>query len=196
MTKRFELIAIGASAGGVTAVQGLLRRLPEGFSVPIAVVQHVRAAPRVDLATVYPVPPGYRLFEVEDKMPVEERRIYMAPPDYHLLLDKDGYFSLSQDEPVHFSRPSIDVFFESVAEALQERALGILLTGANGDGAEGLKAMADAGATTIVQKPSDAEFPTMPRAALDLFEPDHVLTLDAISAVLPSLAARSEEARV
>jgi two-component system, chemotaxis family, protein-glutamate methylesterase/glutaminase len=189
MTTSFELIAIGASAGGVTAIQSIAAILPENFDTPIAVVQHVRAAPRIDLGLVYRTAHGVRVFEVEDKMPIERRAIYMAPPDYHLLVERDGSFSLSQDDPVHFSRPSIDVFFESVAFAYGPRALGILLTGANADGAAGLAAMSRAGAETIVQKPSDAEFATMPEAALKLFEPDRVLTLSQLRTFVLELSS-------
>lgn len=182
-----EIIAIGASAGGVSAVQNLLRGFGPVVRAPIVVVQHLARSPRTDLSMVYVAGDARQVVEVEDKMSIQPMHVYMASPDYHLLVEKDRTFALTQDEPMHFSRPSIDVFFRSVAEVYGEGAVGILLTGANRDGADGLCRIRDAGGLTIVQSPETAEVSVMPRAALDLCEHDEVLPLEKISSLVSGL---------
>ena len=171
------LLAIGASAGGVHAIRELLRLLPDSFTVPIVIVQHLPRGPRLDFNMIYGYRPGRRIVEVEDKMMPRPGDVVMAAPDYHLSVERDGTLSLSQDAPVHYSRPSIDVFFKSVALSYGPRSVGFLMSGANHDGAEGLLHLHRAGAVTLVQDPKEAENATMPNSALALFEPDHVLTL-------------------
>lgn len=175
-----RLIAVGASAGGVTAVQKLLNRLPVTFTAPIAVVLHLPANAVVDHALVFGSTTR-KIVEAFDKLPAESNGVYFAPPGYHLLLEKDLTFSLSQDEPVHYSRPSIDVFFDSVAHAIGPYAAGVLMTGANADGADGLFEMHQAGGFTCVQDPEEAEVNVMPRAALELFKPAFVGGVMAIA---------------
>ena len=124
--------------------------------------------------------------EVEDKAPIVAGNVYVAPPDYHLLIER-GYFSLSTEEPVHFSRPSIDVTFVSAADTYGERSVGVVLTGANADGSRGLKRIADRGGLALVQSPETAESPTMPAAALRCVPDARSLTIAQIAEVLTAL---------
>lgn len=184
--KQIQFCAIGASAGGVMAIRKLLANLDDFFSIPIGVVQHLPATSRIDVGMIYSV--GIRtVLEIEDKMPIEPTHVYMAPPAYHVLLERDGSFALTQDEPENYSRPSIDVFFHSAARTFGENCLGILLTGANTDGASGLAAIGEAGGLTIAQDLDEAECDTMPRSAIELRTPDAVLKLDEIAKFLNSL---------
>jgi two-component system chemotaxis response regulator CheB len=160
------LVAIGASAGAVEALQGLLPAIPASFRAALVIVVHLPAGRRSHLAELFGQLCALRTCEAEDKATIEPGTIYFAPSDYHLLVERDGTLSLSIDEPVHFSRPSIDVLFESAARAGGSHVLGILLSGANADGAEGLAAIAARGGLTWVQTPASARSPTMPEAAL------------------------------
>lgn len=185
--QEIKLVGIGASAGGVSAVQQILRGLSPAVEVPIVVVQHLAKQPRGDLRAVYGHGVSRNIIEVEDKMPLRPRTVYMAAPDYHILVEKDACFALSQDEPVHFSRPSIDVFFESAAESFGKSIVAILLTGANRDGAEGLCRIREKGGLTIVQEPDEAECDTMPKAALSLCAQDKVLRIAQIAPFINAL---------
>jgi two-component system chemotaxis response regulator CheB len=127
------------------------------------------------------------LREAEDKEPIQAGTVYFAPPDYHMLIDGGPQIALSADELVNFSRPSIDVLFDSAADIYSDRLLGIILTGANNDGAEGMRAIHNAGGITIVQHPSDAQAPQMPRFALAETNVDYVLPLDEIVTLLQTL---------
>lgn len=162
----------------------MLRRffeiLPSGFEIPIIVVQHLPRGPRLDLELIYGRRGGRRYVEAEDKYRPRSGDVVMAVPDFHLALDDEGALVLSQDEPVHYSRPSIDVFFESAANGLKRDVAAVLLSGANHDGALGLLCVKRAGGVTIVQDPHEAQTPTMPQSALDLFEPDFVGGIDSI----------------
>ncbi len=181
-------VAIGASAGAVEALMQLLPELPADLGVPVLVVVHVPADRRSALPQVFERVCALPTREAEDKIMPEPSTIYFAPSDYHLLVERDGTLALSVDEPVHHSRPSIDVLFDSVAEAHGKRALGILLSGASRDGADGLARLHRAGAHTWVQEPSTASVPVMPRAALALAP--HV-TLDPRSMGLAMAAWRT-----
>ncbi|MES2855241.1 MAG: chemotaxis protein CheB [Bdellovibrionota bacterium] len=193
--KNFKGVFIGASAGGVTAIQELLAAIPGDFDWPIVVVQHLPAKSRIDMKQVYPSGNNRTIVEVEDKILLEPRHVYFATPDYHLLIEPDLSVCLSQDEHVNFSRPSIDIFFSSIAHSLKENAVGILLTGANSDGAAGLKEMHECGALTIVQDPNDAEFSEMPGAAVAMFKPTQILPLDGIKKFLAVMAERKSNRR-
>lgn len=182
--REISAILVGTSAGGVTAIQVLLQSLPTNFRLPIIFVQHLPTDSNIDPALIYSRYYNGEILEALDKMPAETRHIYFAPPNYHLSLEKDLTFSLSQDDPVHFARPSIDVLFESAAINIGPRACGVLLTGANDDGASGLKAIASCGGSTFVQDPAQAEAPTMPKAALQVMKPDFVGSLPAIAEAL------------
>lgn len=161
-----EAIAIGASSGAVEAISAILTRLPENFPLPIFVVVHVPADRASALVGVFQSKSPLKICEAEDKEPIQPACVYLAPPDYHLLIETDKQsVSLSSEEPVHYSRPAIDVLFETAADAYGPGLVGIVLTGANDDGAAGLRCISDAGGTTIVQCPQEATSPFMPNAA-------------------------------
>lgn len=182
-----EAVVIGTSAGGLAALSRLVSGLSSHFPLPILVVQHVPAGTPTQLAEIFQRKTGLRVKEADEKEALRPATLYFAPPGYHLLLESDRSLSLSQDDAVHFSRPSIDVLFESAADALGPALLGILLTGANEDGAAGLAAIHHAGGLTIVQDPAEAEVGTMPRAALQRFAPDYLLPLRDIHQLLREL---------
>jgi len=186
---RIDAIAIGTSAGGVEALSILLPALPAGLRAPVFIVLHLpRERPSL-LAEIFAPKCALKVKEAEDKMRVEPGTVYFAPPDYHLLLDEGPQLALSIDELVHFSRPSIDVLFESAADIYGERLMGIILTGANDDGAAGLAAIHRAGGMTIVQEPDSAQVPLMALAALRRTAADFVLPLKGIAGLLQSLAS-------
>jgi two-component system chemotaxis response regulator CheB len=185
----FGLITMGASWGGLHAIETVLVGLPAEFPTPIAIAQH-RAADSGSgaLTRMLSVRSGLEVREVEDKEPIEAGRVYLAPSDYHLLVEPDG-FSLSTDETVQHSRPSIDVLFDSAADIYADRLVGVILTGANADGAYGLRRVKRRGGVTIVQDPDSAEKRAMPEAAIATGAADHVVPLDAIAPKLAELAA-------
>lgn len=168
MTEPFDLLVVGGSAGALEAVVELVGALPLSVACPIAIVLHI--PPRVPslLPSVLARATARPVREAEDKEPLAPHTIYVAPPDYHLLVERDRHVSLSVDEPVHFSRPSIDVLFESAADALGARVAALLLSGSNEDGARGLARVATAGGLALVQDPAAAAFSTMPAAGARL----------------------------
>jgi two-component system chemotaxis response regulator CheB len=180
-------IVIGASAGGIEALSVLLPALPAGLLASVFIVVHIPRDTPSMLQEVFAPRCALPVLEAEDKLPVLAGSVYFAPPDYHLLIDAGPHIALSTDELVNFSRPSIDVLFESAADIYGAGLLGILLTGANQDGAAGLEAVANAGGMTIVQDPATARSPQMPEAAIRRRLPDRVLTLDQIAQCLRSL---------
>ena len=186
----YDVIAIGASWGGLQAVGTLLEGIPPELDQAIVVAQHRSPeAGRGVLESLLQRHIGRPVSEPGDKETIERRRVYVAPADYHLLVD-DGHFALSVDARVQFARPSIDVLFESVAESCGERAIGIVLTGANEDGAAGLASIKRHGGVSIVQDPGTAERRTMPDAALAAAEADAVLPLEEIAPFLYGLCCR------
>ena len=187
----YDAVVIGCSWGGLRALEQLLGDLPATFPAPIAIAQHRDADSEDDLLPRLLA--RYTTLEVADAehdAEFEAGRVLLAPPGYHMLIE-GGRVNLSVDEPVQFARPSIDVLFESAAETFGDRVIGVVLTGANNDGAAGLAAIRRRGGLAIVQDPATAERPEMPRAALAA-EPDHVLSLEAIGLAL--CAALSVEA--
>ncbi|MBO9707301.1 MAG: chemotaxis protein CheB [Caulobacter sp.] len=180
-------IVIGASAGAVQALLVLLPALPADFALTVLVVVHVPPdrdnvlVPLLRAKCLLPVK------EAEDKEPIAAGVIYFAPSDYHLLVEPDRTLALSADEPVNYSRPSIDVLFESAADAYREELVGVILTGANHDGAAGLKAVADAGGVAIVQDSGEAYATAMPDAAREASPTALTMNLDAIASYLSSL---------
>jgi two-component system chemotaxis response regulator CheB len=176
----YELICIGASWGGLDAVSRLLSDLPDEVDVPVVVAQHRHVtSTRGALADLLHVCARRPVHDVEDKMLIEPRNVYLAPPDYHLLVQR-GSFALSIDERVQFARPSIDVLFESAAYAYGAGVIGIILTGANEDGAAGLAAVKGRGGVAVIQDPEDALRRTMPDAAIAATAADAVLPLGEI----------------
>jgi two-component system chemotaxis response regulator CheB len=185
---RIDAVVIGASAGGVEALTGILPALPATFRPALLIVLHVpRERPSL-LADIFANRCALPVREADDKEPVEPGTVYFAPPDYHMLVEKSRQIALSTDEPVHYSRPSIDVLFESAADAYTDRLLGIILTGANSDGAAGLHAVHRAGGVTVVQRPDSAKVPLMVVSALQRNPADFVLSLTEIAALLKGLA--------
>ncbi|WCM94129.1 chemotaxis protein CheB [Acidovorax sp. NCPPB 2350] len=185
--RSFDAVVIGGSAGSVEALSVLLPALPAPQRAAVLVVLHLpRDRPSL-LCEIFQPRCALPLREAQDKEPVEPGTVYFAPPDYHLLIDAGPTLSLSVDDPVHFSRPSIDVLFESAADAYGERLLAILLSGANQDGAQGIAAVQAAGGATIVQDPESASMTPMPEAALQLCTPTRVLAPPRIAELLAAL---------
>lgn len=183
-TQNIDAVAIGTSAGGVEMLSALLPALRTGCRLAIFIVVHMpRERPSL-LPNIFAAKCALPVREAEDKEPVQPGTVYFAPPDYHLLLDRGPAFALSSDEPVHFSRPSIDVLFESAADIYGERLLGIILTGANEDGAQGLAAVGRAGGRTVVQEPSSALAAYLPESALQQGPVDFVLSLQQMQDLL------------
>jgi len=186
-----QAIVAGGSAGAIEALTTILPALPVDFSIPIAITLHVHPNKPSHLAQVLGMHSALLVKEAEDKEPLLPCTVYLAPPNYHLLLEAQGYFSLSVDDPVLYSRPAIDVLFDSAADAFGPALVGLLLTGASEDGARGLARIQRAGGLTLVQSPQTAAVPVMPQAALRLFSPDHVLPLAEIGPFLARLDQRS-----
>lgn len=181
------MLIVGGSAGSVTAIQKLLSLLSPDFDFPIILVQHLPSQGRIQLELVYGAYTKRKLLEAIDKMPIEDNKVYFAPPSYHLLIEKDHSFSLSQDDLVYYSRPSIQVTFESAAFSLGSDCIAVLLTGANEDGGEGLGVLRNKGALTLVQDPKTAEVPVMPQSALKPGHRHEVLSLEKIAERLSGL---------
>ncbi len=184
---RHECIVIGVSAGGMEALQKVLTVLDAGFSLPVVIVQHEAATSGGFLAHFLAGKCALPAKQAEDKEKLVPGTIYVAPPDYHLLIENDRTLALSIDAPVNYARPSIDVLFETAADAYGRALAGVILTGASVDGSRGLKKIKDAGGLTIVQDPQTAEASYMPRAALAAVEVDYVLKLEEIGHFLSAL---------
>lgn len=194
MTARnIEAIVAGGSAGALDVLVSVFSALPADFRIPVAVVLHVLPGKPSYLADVLGSRCSLAVKEAEDKEPLAPATIYVAPPNYHLLIEKNRCFSLSMDEPVHFSRPAIDVLFETAAEAYRDALAAVLLSGANEDGARGLARIKDLGGTTLVQAPETAFVRTMPEAALRLGAADCVLRPAEIGPFLRRLDRRPVE---
>jgi two-component system chemotaxis response regulator CheB len=178
--RRFEAIVIGASAGGVTALLTLLSGLPVNFRLPVISVLHLPDDRESHLAEIFQHRSRIAVREAADKANVEPGTLYFAGAGYHLSIEQDRSFSLSCEAPVHFSRPSIDLLMESAADVYGEALAGILLTGANYDGAGGLARIREKGGLSVVQDPEEAQVATMPEAAIKKLQPDLILRLDAI----------------
>ena len=187
LPSRIDAVAIGASAGGVEALTILLPALPRDMRAAVFVVLHIPRDRPSMLVELFQPKCRVRVFEAIDKAPIEPGTVYFAPPDYHLLVDHGPSLALSADELVNFSRPSVDVLFESAADVYKDRLLGIILTGASHDGAAGLSAVALAGGLTVVQDPQTAEVRVMVDAAARRRQPDRTLSLPAIAQLLGTL---------
>ncbi|MET0656831.1 MAG: chemotaxis protein CheB [Steroidobacteraceae bacterium] len=184
---KVEAVVIGGSAGSVEALSVLLPALTAESRVSVLIVIHLpreRPSMLIDLFTPRCALP---VREAQDKDPVEPGSVYFAPPDYHLLVEEGRTLALSVDEPVNFSRPSIDVLFESAADVFGPRLMGVILTGANEDGAAGLKAIRRTGGMALVQEPSSAQVPFMPAAALKAVPDCQVLGLDQLAELFQTL---------
>jgi two-component system chemotaxis response regulator CheB len=186
---RADAIVIGASAGAIQALSRILPVLPADYPVPVLVVVHIPADRSDLLAPLFQAKCRAVVKEAEDKEPILPGFVYFGPSDYHLLVEADHTLSLSADEPVLYSRPSIDVLFESAADVYGAGLTGVILTGANEDGAEGVRAVAAAGGVALVEDPATAFAPAMPSAALELCAEARSMSLDAIADYLVGLAA-------
>jgi len=176
----YDLVCLGASWGGLQAIGRILADLPEEFDLPIAIAQHRHPdSQEGTLAELLQAQTNRPVLDVEDKMAIEPRHVYVAPPNYHLLVER-GSFALSVDERIKFARPSIDVLFETAADAYGAGVIGIILTGANEDGALGLARIKKAGGVALIQDPLGAARRTMPDAAIATTMADAILPLDAI----------------
>ena len=184
-----DLVVMGSSWGGLRAVSAVLSGLPTDLAAAVVVAQHRSATSTGALARIFEVRGGLPIREVEDKDPIEPGCVYLAPADYHLLVEP-GAFSLSLEPRVQFSRPSIDVLFESAADSYGRRVMAIVLTGANEDGADGLRRVRAAGGITVVQDPAGAESAVMPAAAVATGAADKVLPLADIAPFVVQLCGR------
>ena len=189
----YRIVVVGTSWGGLHALTVLVRGLPADFALPLAIVQHRSKDSDGLLAQLLQDETALRVCEVEDKEPIEAGHVYVAPPDYHLLVD-GAHFSLTVDPPVRFSRPSIDVTFISAASACGAGTVGVVLTGANEDGALGLRRIAERGGHALVQDPATAEVATMPAAARRAVPSAAVLRLEDIAGYLMELTAPARHA--
>lgn len=185
-----DAVVLGASAGGVDALLGLLGELAPPVHAALVVVLHLPERHESRLVEVFGNRTGLPAREAQPHAPVEAGTLYFAPPGYHLLVEADRTFSLSCDAPVLFSRPSIDVLFESCAEAYGSRLAGFVLTGANEDGARGLAAVKAAGGLAAVQDPAEAAHAAMPEAAIRMAAPDFVLPLAGLRRLLQTVVRR------
>jgi two-component system, chemotaxis family, protein-glutamate methylesterase/glutaminase len=183
----YELICVGASWGGLHAIGRLLADIPDDVEQPIVVAQH-RGPDSAEgtLPELLGRQTSRPVMDVEDKVPIEHGRVYVAPPDYHLLIER-GSFALSVDDRVHHARPSIDVLFESAADAYGEGVIGIVLTGANEDGAAGLARIKERGGVAVIQDPAGAERRAMPDAAIAATVADAVLPLEELGGFIYGL---------
>lgn len=180
-------VVIGGSAGGIEALESIFRQLPGDFAAPILIVEHLHPSEDGALARHLAHLTGLRVLEPNDKTLIAAGHVYTAPANYHLLVERPGSISLSVDDRVNGSRPSIDVLFESAAHAWGAALVTVILSGANADGAKGLKAVMVAGGHTIAQVPQEAASPQMPQAAINTGAVDEVLRADSIAQRLVTL---------
>ncbi|MDD4555352.1 MAG: chemotaxis protein CheB [Bacteroidales bacterium] len=184
---RYEAVVIGSSAGGLNALKTIFKCLDRSFRIPFIIVQHISPDSENYLIQILNDLNRLNVKEADEKEVPRRGMAYLAPPNYHLLVEPDRSFTLTVDERVNYARPSIDVLFETAAEAYRDALIGIVLTGANNDGSKGLKKIKEFGGVTIVQDPENAEVDSMPKAAIRTAKVDHILTLEGIAAFLNDL---------
>lgn len=182
--RKYGAIVIGVSAGGLNAVSFILKKLPADFQLPIIIIQHRNTNQRELLEDILQEKCKMKLKQADEKEKIKDGVIYIAPPDYHLLIENDFTFSLSSDARVKYSRPSIDLLFESASYVYRERLVGIILTGANNDGSDGIIRISKYGGETVAQNPEEAEFPFMPKAAIETGCVKHIFSLADIQKYL------------
>jgi two-component system chemotaxis response regulator CheB len=186
----YKAIVIGSSAGGINALTKVLSVLPADFSLPIVIVQHLHPESGHHLPHILGTKSALKIKQADEKELIKKGWVYLAPPNYHLLIEEDFTFSLSLESPVNYSRPSIDVLFESAVYAYRQHLIGIILTGANHDGSLGLKKIKEMGGFTIVQDPKTAEADAMPKSAIASTQIDKILPLQDIGLYLLQLVNR------
>lgn len=189
MAAGIEAVVMGASWGGLGAVSTIFSKVPWNIAVPVVLCQHQYPHAVSNLPSVMRTRTKLKVIEVEDKMPLEPGNLYICPPNYHTLIERDRHFALNIDPAVMYCRPAVDVLFQSAAEAYGPTLAGIILTGANEDGAAGLLHVSRCGGMPIVQKPATAEVAVMPEGALKRVPWSHVMTLEEIGELVGSLVA-------
>jgi two-component system chemotaxis response regulator CheB len=182
--RRYKIVVIGSSAGGMAALTDLLSALPATYSLPTVIVQHLHPSQDTTFVEYFDRECALSVKEADEKEAIKAGHVYFAPPNYHLLIEDDGTFSLSVDEKVNYVRPAIDVLFESAVDVYGGGVIGVILTGANDDGALGMRLIKERGGLTIVQDPATAEAPIMPQAVIAATQVDHVLALPEIARLL------------
>ena len=190
---QYEAIVIGVSSGGLNAMKTIFSLLPDNFSIPIVIVQHV--SPHSENLWIQLLNNKSRLEikEADEKEIIDSGKVYIAPSNYHLMIERDKTFSLTIDERVNYARPSIDVLFESAADAYQDKLIGVVLTGSNNDGSKGIKLIKKFGGLTIVQDPDTAESSYMPASAIAASIPDFILPLEEIIKLLIEIDLQKEK---
>ncbi len=183
----YAAVVIGVSTGGLEALKFILPKLPENFMMPIFIVYHIHKTSDDFLVNHLNEISRICVKQAEDKEAIMPAVVYMAPPDYHLLIEWDRTIALSTTEPVNYTRPSIDVLFETAVDVYAEKLIGIILTGANKDGSVGASKIKAAGGMIVVQAPETAQVDTMPKAAIAAAEPDLILSLEEIAEFLCNL---------
>jgi two-component system chemotaxis response regulator CheB len=184
----YEAIVMGVSSGGMNAMKIMFPLLPEGFNIPIVIVQHISARSGNQWINLLNDKSNLCIKEADEKEKIEQGKVYIAPPNYHLMIGRNKTFALTIDERVNFARPSIDVLFESAAEVYKSKLIGVVLTGSNNDGTKGLKRIKEYGGLTIVQDPATAESGYMPASAIAAMQVDYILPLDGIINLLVKIA--------
>ncbi|MCU0430462.1 MAG: chemotaxis protein CheB [Cytophagaceae bacterium] len=180
LQKHYKAVVIGGSAGSFNVLVNILSKLPEDFPLPIVICCHRLKHVRSGFIEALQIKSKLKISEPDDKLPIKKGEVYVAPANYHLGFEIGNYFSLSTEEMVNNSRPAIDITFDSFSYVYKNKLVGILLTGANKDGAKGMKSVKENGGVTIVQEPSECTIDTMPKAALAITQIDLVLRVDEI----------------
>ena len=191
---KYEAIVIGVSSGGMNAMKLIFFLLPKGFNTPIIIVQHIGAHSDNQLIKLLNDKSNLSIKEADEKEKIVPGKVYLAPPNYHLMIERDKTFSLTVDERVNFARPSIDVLFESAAGAYKNKLIGVILTGSSSDGTAGLKKIKEYGGLTIAQDPKTAESAYMPASAIAAIKPDYILSLEDIIKLLIKIDNQNHEA--
>ncbi len=192
----YKAVVIGASAGGMETLSSILTRLPSNFAVPILIVQHLSPESDGYMAKYLNEKSDIIVKEADDKEKIVPGTVYIAPPNYHLLIEKDETLSFTVENKVNYARPSIDVLFETAADLYQDTLIGIILTGANSDGSKGLKKIKEMGGLAIVQDPDTALVKSMPKAAIKETNVDYILSVDKITDKLIELVGLDNETRI
>lgn len=187
----YEAIVIGVSSGGMNAMKIIFSSLPADFKLPIVIVQHIGARSENQWIQLLNDRSSLNIKEADEKEEIVSRTVYIAPANYHLLIEKNKTFSLTIDERVNYARPSIDVLFESAAESYNKALIGIVLTGSNHDGTNGIKRIQECGGLCIVQDPATAESSYMPTSALGAIKADHILPLEDIIKLIIQIDLRN-----
>lgn len=185
---RFEAVVVGVSSGGMEVLSTILPKLPAGFPLPVIIVQHMHASSDNYFAKSLDKKCKVSVMEAREKDPIKGGTVYIAPPNYHLLIELDRTFTLEVSPRVNYARPSIDVLFESAVDVYGDKLIGIILTGANFDGSQGLKLIKERGGVAIVQDPVTAQADSMPRQAIAVASVDHVLPPNKIATLLLDLS--------